>query len=395
METRARYVLIGLFTLAVVVAGFAFVYWLETTGGLTKRTPYVIRFQSSVSGLLPGSAVLFNGIRVGEVTSLALVPDDPRQVEAAISIDAATPVRTDTEVSLDFQGLTGVPVVILNGGTSNPPASAGNRPPILFADKSAGQTMSNAARQVLGRIDKVLEDNSDSLHSMLTNLDNFSKALGRNSDRVDSILTGLERMTGGSGKASGVVFELAALQTISPPLKPLTKQLAIADPSALLIYDSEKLVTQGEGGALSSSPTAKWADVLPKLIQARVIQSFDNNGGLGQVSRFTEGTPAEFQLTLDVRRFQIVPGPEPMAEAELAAKLLSADGRIVAARVFQASAPAKNADGPEAAGALGTAFGTILSAMIPWTANAVAGEKDLPSAFVAPDRRANHPEKTR
>jgi phospholipid/cholesterol/gamma-HCH transport system substrate-binding protein len=84
---------------------------------------------------------------------------------------------------------------------------------MLFADKSAGQTMSNAARQVLGRIDKVLEDNSDSLHSMLTNLDNFSKALGRNSDRVDSILAGLERMTGGAGKASGVVYELAALQT--------------------------------------------------------------------------------------------------------------------------------------------------------------------------------------
>ena len=32
MEIKARYVLIGLFTLAAIVAGFAFVYWLETTG---------------------------------------------------------------------------------------------------------------------------------------------------------------------------------------------------------------------------------------------------------------------------------------------------------------------------------------------------------------------------
>ncbi|MGA7328320.1 MAG: MlaD family protein [Rhodomicrobium sp.] len=118
---QERVVLIGLFTLAAIAAGFAFVYWLETTGGLSKRTSYVIRFQSSVSGLLSGSAVLFNGIGVGEVTRLALVPDNPREVEAAISIDAATPVRTDTEVSLDFQGLTGVPVVILNGGTSHHP----------------------------------------------------------------------------------------------------------------------------------------------------------------------------------------------------------------------------------------------------------------------------------
>ena len=36
METRARYVLVGAFTLAVIAAAFAFVYWLNTTGGLQR-----------------------------------------------------------------------------------------------------------------------------------------------------------------------------------------------------------------------------------------------------------------------------------------------------------------------------------------------------------------------
>src|SRR5271157_3474544 len=111
MEIKARYVLIGLFTLAALVAGFAFVYWLETSGGLGKRTSYDVRFHNTVSGLLTGSAVLFNGIRVGEVAGLRLVPADPRLVDATISIDANTPVRADTEVSLEFQGLTGVAAV--------------------------------------------------------------------------------------------------------------------------------------------------------------------------------------------------------------------------------------------------------------------------------------------
>ena len=75
MEIKARYVLIGLFTLATIVAGFAFVYWLETTGGLGKRTSYEVRFHNTVSGLLTGSAVLFNGIRVGEVTGLKFGPE--------------------------------------------------------------------------------------------------------------------------------------------------------------------------------------------------------------------------------------------------------------------------------------------------------------------------------
>ncbi len=75
MEIKARYVLIGLFTLASIVAGFAFVYWLQTTGGLGKRTSYEVRFHNTVSGLLTGSAVLFNGIRVGEVTATQACPE--------------------------------------------------------------------------------------------------------------------------------------------------------------------------------------------------------------------------------------------------------------------------------------------------------------------------------
>jgi phospholipid/cholesterol/gamma-HCH transport system substrate-binding protein len=64
METRSRYALIGLFMLAVILASFAFVYWLENKGGFGQREVYQIRFQGSVSGLLVGSAVLFNAIRV-------------------------------------------------------------------------------------------------------------------------------------------------------------------------------------------------------------------------------------------------------------------------------------------------------------------------------------------
>jgi phospholipid/cholesterol/gamma-HCH transport system substrate-binding protein len=77
METRARYALIGLFMLAVILASFGFVYWLENKGGFAERKTYQVRFQGSVSGLLIGSAVLFNGIRVGEVTHLTLSADAP------------------------------------------------------------------------------------------------------------------------------------------------------------------------------------------------------------------------------------------------------------------------------------------------------------------------------
>src|SRR6516164_6646985 len=97
METRAPYALIGLFVLAAIGAVFGFAYWLNNTGGLSERAVYRVRFENTVSGLLTGAAVLFNGIRVGEVTALGLNPDDPRQVMATIAVVAATPVRSDTE----------------------------------------------------------------------------------------------------------------------------------------------------------------------------------------------------------------------------------------------------------------------------------------------------------
>ncbi len=86
-----------------------------------------MRFENTVSGMLIGSAVLFNGIRVGEVTDLTLDPQNPNQVTATIAVAAGTPVRADTKASIDFQGLTGVAVVTLNGGD---PAS-----PLLTAER--------------------------------------------------------------------------------------------------------------------------------------------------------------------------------------------------------------------------------------------------------------------
>ena len=113
METRAPFIIVGAFVLATIGAVFGFVYWLHNTGGTGARTVHHIQFDGSVSGLLVGAAVLFNGIRVGEVTHLGLAADNPRQVDATIAVTSGTPVHTDTKVGLDFQGLTGVPVIAL------------------------------------------------------------------------------------------------------------------------------------------------------------------------------------------------------------------------------------------------------------------------------------------
>src|SRR5881275_1699619 len=131
METRAPFVIVGAFVLAAIVAVFGFVYWLHNSGGLGPRVTYHVQFDGSVPGLLVGAAVLFNGIRVGEVTDLGLAADNPRRVNVMISVSSTTPVRPDTKAGLEFQGLTGVPVIALEGGMR---AANSGPVPTLIAD---------------------------------------------------------------------------------------------------------------------------------------------------------------------------------------------------------------------------------------------------------------------
>lgn len=211
METRANYVLIGTFTLAIVVCVFGFIYWFQNIGGTGQRAIYTIIFDGSVSGLRTGGTVLFNGIRIGEVTDLKLAPDRPKRVVATVSIDKMVPVRADTRVGLEFQGLTGIASVSLSGGTVTSPALTGTKenPATLMADPDATQDVTQAAREVLKRLDKFIAENEAAFSSALKNIDTFSAALARNSERLDKITEGLQNLTGGVDGKGGEINEAA------------------------------------------------------------------------------------------------------------------------------------------------------------------------------------------
>lgn len=216
METRANYILVGLFTLAVIVGAFAFVYWFTMPGGTAARTRYEVVFEGTVSGLRPGSSVFFNGLRVGEVTSLRIDPDAPRQVIAAMAVDRDVVLRTDTWVGLEFQGLTGIAAIALRGGSAS---AAVLDPPVLRADLTATQDVTSAARSVLRRLDSLVADNETSFRTTLRNMEAFSQTLADNTARIDSILAGVEKMvTGAEGKLEEVAQAARAVRSVADNL---------------------------------------------------------------------------------------------------------------------------------------------------------------------------------
>ena len=136
METRANFVLIGAFTLAVIAGAFLFVLWFSGLTRTADHQTYAVLFDGSVAGLSRGSAVQFNGIRVGEVTEINLVADDPRRVEVLVQVVGRVPINQDTKARLEVQGLTGGAAIALTGGAPNSPplASKDGKPPVIVGE---------------------------------------------------------------------------------------------------------------------------------------------------------------------------------------------------------------------------------------------------------------------
>jgi phospholipid/cholesterol/gamma-HCH transport system substrate-binding protein len=366
METRAPFIVIGAFVLAALGALFGFVYWLNSTGGLGKRDLYRVQFEGSVPGLLVGAAVLFNGIKVGEVVGLGLAADNPRRVDATIAVAQNTPVRKDTRVGLDFQGLTGVPVVALEGGEETSSRDVG----VLVAEPGAGQSVTQAARDALRRVDAVLQENSGPLRATIASLQTFSEGLAKNTPRLDGIIAGVERMTGAVPAPRKVAFDLKAASNFPQPRTEIRGQLVVPEPTAVVMFDTQRFLFE-PGMDLSNFADAQWSDTLPKLLQAKVLQSFENYDMAHPPLR--DDTDGAVRLLLDVRQFRIAGDAALKAEIGFSAKLIDKSGRVVAARLFEAT---RSIDGREplpAVAAFDRTFEALMDDLVPWVVSALQG----------------------
>jgi len=354
--------------LAFALGMFGFVYWIKNTGGLTQRASYQVRFEQPVAGLAIGSSVLFNGVRVGAITELRLDPQHPKRLDVTIGVDHGTPVRADTQVDVSYQGLTGAPAIALKGGDANAPAlTAIDRGlPVLTAGPDVGQNLTEAARGTLHHIDTILSDNSKELHTAISGFSTFADMLGRNSKRLEGIIGGLEKLTGGGEKKPEAVFDLAAAKEFPGLEKTIAAKLAVPDPKAILAYDTQQILVRSAAGTYSPLQGAKWADNLPKLMQARILQSFENAHQLNVVGGALDQPEGASRLELGIRSFQLVPTPTPAARVEFTARIVDDKGKVIGVRLFDASAPAKSLQPADAVAALDQAFTKTTQDLVVW-----------------------------
>jgi phospholipid/cholesterol/gamma-HCH transport system substrate-binding protein len=152
---------------------------------ISQETRMRIVFEGgSASGLRRGGSVNFDGVQIGEVLSLRL--DNPRKVVAEVRVDKNAPIRKDTVVGLEFQGLTGIAAISLVGGDSSDPPVPADKDgvPTLTADLSEIQSI----RDTLHNVDRVLVGNQSTIKDGLLSFETYTASLASRGDVIDKAI---------------------------------------------------------------------------------------------------------------------------------------------------------------------------------------------------------------
>jgi len=208
MKARASNLMIGSTTLAVIAAAFIGMLGFRKIHSIQQRGPLRIVFQGSASGLHNGGNVNFDGVQIGEILSLKL--DNPRKIVALVRVDNSAPIRKDTIVGLEFQGLTGIAAISLTGGAAAAPPVPLDEDgvPTLTADLSETQSI----RDTLHNVDRILVSNQTVLKDALLSFETYTATLAGSGEAIDDV------MRKATGAFDGVESALAKVDNVIPGL---------------------------------------------------------------------------------------------------------------------------------------------------------------------------------
>ena len=176
------------------------------------------------------------------------------------------------------------------------------------------------------------------------------------------LVLGLSVSACGAGPVE--TFDLSALE-VAKSQRVTRGQLLIAEPVASAPLDGDRVVVRPSPEQVATLKGAQWRERLPRLVQTRLVQSFENTAAFKGVGRSDSRLASDWSLATELRRFEVdvVSGE---AVVEVAAKLVhEASGRVRSTQVFEARMPAQ-AEAGSAVPALDRALGEVMAQLVPW-----------------------------
>lgn len=287
METRAGYIAVGGFVIALVAAAFGFVLWMTGSPGGDAPVPYRVYFQGSVTGLQDGGAVRYRGVPVGAVTDIRIDPENIERIRVTVALKPGTPIKTDTVATMALQGITGLAYIELIEGTQESPAlTSGNGRKIAVI-----QSRTTGLQQVIEQVPKVVErvvvvterltdllseQNMASISDTIQNLRDLTETVADRRRDIDLMVT--------DGRVALSAFREAS-ENISKLTDSVTAQIAPITQDAREIVSQTKLTAEEARKAAASFKTV--ADELAGLVSENREPMRDfTSSGLYEFSQF-------------------------------------------------------------------------------------------------------------
>ncbi len=276
METRASHIIVGGFVLTFLAGLVAFAIWIAKVDLDAEYIDYEIYFEGTVSGLYKRSIVFYSGIPVGDVRDIKLAPNDPQKVQVIVRLKSDVPVNVGSVARLEFQGLTGVAYIELQGGPPDAPAIVADGTfdrPVIPAEASAFQALYESAPNLINeaiaavvQVKKLVSDeNIASVSSTLRNADQLTGNLARGTQDIESIVAEVKTV----------------LQNTNTAVLSVT---ALADSGNKLIEEDAKILIAEATATLKTANSAlSRIDALVAANQENVTQFLGNS--LPEVSR--------------------------------------------------------------------------------------------------------------
>jgi len=311
METRARHLAVGSFVLLLLAGAFIFVLWAAKFQGQVTYNGYFARFSGSVSQLRVDSTVNFGGIPVGRVTDVRIDPEDSALARVDFEVRAGTPIRVDSQATLELQSLAGgVGMSVSRGSSSQNLLPAGSEVP---AAASALERLTRQAPDLIAKIDRIANnlnamlsrENQLALTETLANLRDLSAGLKERGPQIDALLADSDAAVNRVGDAGDKFSKLAAelQKTLGPAAREAQKAVDAFEKMAksfegtsnemnALVAENREPLRQFSGTALyeATDLLAQMRDLVASM--ARISQELERDPARFFLSDRNKGVPA-------------------------------------------------------------------------------------------------------
>ncbi|MDD7910409.1 MULTISPECIES: ABC-type transport auxiliary lipoprotein family protein [Pseudovibrio] len=185
-----------------------------------------------------------------------------------------------------------------------------------------------------------------------------------------ALIVGATAACGSTGPSA--LYDLTAPREFGNSARSSNVQILVPTPVALQALDTNSIAVAEAGRIYSYYPRVAWADSLPNVFQAKLIETLENTGKFRGVSQPGQGLLIDYQLQTTVRAFEVNVGQSARAYVEIAARLVNdRDGRSVQARVFAAEVPTVSDNTDQSIDALNQASDQVLREIAAWVLKTV------------------------